>query len=392
MDFFGHIDYPKTDSIHKLSIPMEVSGWGFFPSEPARAVEIRLDGAVWHAAPLNCPRPDVVRNYPAAGRFQAPLGFDFRLDWPSASAAGEHRLEFFLLDQSEGRFLVAVRPVILAALETPPGAERPVAPDDRNPLFLSAKARKLERIRPLLLPNLQPDTAPLHLNCLSVDLKERYHIQDTEQVSSHDYDPVALAMIDKYRDGWILDCGAGKCSVYYNRVVNFEIAPYPSTDVLGVGEELPFRDCTFDAVFSLSVLEHVSDPFRCASEIARVMKPGAELYCVAAFLQPVHGFPHHYFNMTQAGMKRLFEHHLDIARQEVLASGLPIWSLSWFLNVWAASLPEADRAEFINMKVADLLGDPSSYLSHKFVAHLSAPAVQTLASTTALFAVKPHLR
>jgi len=97
-----------------------------------------------------------------------------------------------------------------------------------------------------------------------------------------------------------------------DNVVNFEICSYPSTDVRGVGEKLPFKDNSFDGVLSLSVLEHVRDPFACAREIARVLKPGGKLYSSIPFLQPLHGYPSHYFNMTHQGHKRLYEDMLEI--------------------------------------------------------------------------------
>lgn len=43
--------------------------------------------------------------------------------------------------------------------------------------------------------------------------------------------------------------------------------------VRAVGETLPFRDCTFDAVVAFDVLEHCSDPGRLLGEIGRVLKP-----------------------------------------------------------------------------------------------------------------------
>jgi len=41
-----------------------------------------------------------------------------------------------------------------------------------------------------------------------------------------------------------------------------------------IGESLPFRDGTFDAIFCCDVLEHVRDLPRAISEISRVLKPG----------------------------------------------------------------------------------------------------------------------
>jgi 2-polyprenyl-6-hydroxyphenyl methylase/3-demethylubiquinone-9 3-methyltransferase len=43
---------------------------------------------------------------------------------------------------------------------------------------------------------------------------------------------------------------------------------------VGVGEQLPYADASFDAVVCVDVLEHVSDLTRVIGEVARVLKPG----------------------------------------------------------------------------------------------------------------------
>jgi SAM-dependent methyltransferase len=226
-------------------------------------------------------------------------------------------------------------------------------------------------------------------DCLPPKVRERYEVTDSTNASSHGYDPYAQAILQSCPSGWVLDCGAGSRSDFIPNVVNFEIAAYPSTDVLGVVEELPFKDDSFDGVLSLNVLEHVKDPFKAAREIARVLKPGGQLYCVVPFLQPVHGFPHHYYNMTAQGLANLFEGHLRVDRQVLLASGLPIWSLSWILNHWHKGLPEEVRPSFLEMRVADLIGDPASYLGKPFVTQLPDRLNAELASTTGILASKP---
>jgi 2-polyprenyl-6-hydroxyphenyl methylase/3-demethylubiquinone-9 3-methyltransferase len=42
----------------------------------------------------------------------------------------------------------------------------------------------------------------------------------------------------------------------------------------GLGESLPFSDCSYDIVICCDVLEHVDDPARVIAEIARVLKDG----------------------------------------------------------------------------------------------------------------------
>ncbi len=255
--------------------------------------------------------------------------------------------------------------------------------------FAAQKRAKLRRIKPLLKRRLPYTKTDLHFNFLSDELKTKYRITDTDNVSGHDYDPIARNLIEQFPQGMLLDCGAGKRSTYYPNVVNFEIVPYDTTDVLGVGEELPFADQTFDAVFSLNVLEHVTNPFQCASEIIRVMKPNATLYCVVPFLQALHGYPNHYYNMTHSGLRNLFDHALTIRTQDVLASGLPIWTLNHMLRRWLSDLDEATREQFSNMQIRDLVNDPVTYLDQPFVTELSKDVNFELASTTALIATKP---
>jgi ubiquinone/menaquinone biosynthesis C-methylase UbiE len=42
----------------------------------------------------------------------------------------------------------------------------------------------------------------------------------------------------------------------------------------GIGENLPFKDDTFDVIHCSSVLEHVQDPLKVIDEMIRILKPG----------------------------------------------------------------------------------------------------------------------
>ena len=228
------------------------------------------------------------------------------------------------------------------------------------------------------------------LDFLPADLREAFRIRSTHNVSANVYDEVAQSLIGRCRDGLVLDCGAGSRALEYPNVVNYEIVDYPSTDVLGVNERLPFRDETFDAVMSLAVLEHVKDPFQSAREISRVLKPGGELYCVVPFLQPMHGYPHHYYNMTTSGLVNLFDGMLQVDERRVLDSGLPIWTLTWFLRSWVEGLSGAARERFLAARVQDLIGEPATYLQQDYVRGLSEEKNFELASSTMIMARKPR--
>jgi SAM-dependent methyltransferase len=217
------------------------------------------------------------------------------------------------------------------------------------------RTRKFERLVPLLRTDMTHTRQGQAYDFLTPALREEMGIIETTNVSSHDYPPEMSALVAEFPDGLLLDFGAGKRNRYYENVVNLELGAYDTTDVIGVGEMLPFVDNSFDAVVSNAVLEHVKDPVRCASEMARVLKPGGKLWCSAAFMSPQHGYPNHFFNMTAQGMRTIFEKHLTIDEQTVPAIMGPVYGLRWVVHLWAAGLTGAVREEFLNMKLQDLL-------------------------------------
>jgi SAM-dependent methyltransferase len=280
----------------------------------------------------------------------------------------------------------AARSLLRLIRPAPPRRPPALATD---PGFPARKAAKLDRIRPMLRTDLPRVEESRFFDFLTDKLRREFAVADTDNVSGHPYDHIAEGLIAAHPNGLILDCGAGLRPAYHDNVLNLEIAPYDTTDVRGVGERLPFRDEVFDAAFSFSVLEHVTDPFACARELVRVLKPGGVLYAVVPFLQPYHAYPHHYYNMTHRGLANLFAGRLVVERQEVNDGGRPIFSLTWVLRRWAEGLPTRARQEFLNMRVGDLLGDPCGYLDRPFVSDLPEASNFELAATTSLIARKP---
>jgi SAM-dependent methyltransferase len=93
--------------------------------------------------------------------------------------------------------------------------------------------------------------------------------------------------------GTLLDLGCGnrRCEPVLRRTgfayVGMDIDG-PEPDVLGLGEALPFRDESFDLIFTLSVVPHTTEPVVVMREILRVLKPGAPFVGTAEFLEPCH--------------------------------------------------------------------------------------------------------
>lgn len=248
--------------------------------------------------------------------------------------------------------------------------------------LVEMRRQKMTRIHPLLrwdLPFIEDLASGGKVDFLTQSLRDETRIVDTENVSSWPYDAQIEAFLDEFAGGIILDCGAGKRQVYYDNVVNYEIVDYDTTDVIGVGEHLPFHDNSFDAVLSLAVLEHVRDPFQCANEISRVLKPGGKLFCTMPFLQPLHGYPHHYFNATHQGLRRLFEDRLDIEKVSVPFGLHPIFALQWIARSWANGLVDKAKQDFLDMRIGEILADPASQADKPFVAELGEAKVLELA-------------
>lgn len=230
------------------------------------------------------------------------------------------------------------------------------------------------------------------LDFLSRETAGEFGADETENISGWDYDPKIEELIRDRPDGLFLDCGAGLRRTDRPNVLNFEIVRYSSTDVVGVAEKLPFADGSFDGVFSVAVLEHVQDPFRCARELVRVLKPGGVLFAAVPFLQPLHGYPHHYYNMTMAGVRRLFP-GLDILDQYVPLSLHPMQSLKWMLLHYARGLPDASRHRFARMTVHEILHSPElrelETRPYPIVHDLKPEQRMELAGGTCLLARKP---
>lgn len=232
---------------------------------------------------------------------------------------------------------------------------------------------------------------------VSDELKKALQLDPTSNISAHRYDDIAKGIIADVaaRDGMVLDCGAGLRHEPNAYVVTSEIVDYPSTDVVCPNEDLPFADNSFDAVFSLNVLEHVADPFKSAAELLRVVTPGGRIYAVAPLLQPEHGYPHHFYNMTREGMRRLFERPeaglpgVDVQRQWVSRAGEPMATLHWFLNSYLRGLPEKERAQFSKLRVSDIVAKlPHDWNSEGVVTALSDAARWELACTTSIVLTK----
>jgi len=249
------------------------------------------------------------------------------------------------------------------------------------------RERKLARLRFRGPASPRAEGAPT--DHLTPSMREAFRIPDAPPVSSNEYGGHLVDLIRANPDKLFLDVGAGLRHVYFSNVVNTEIYPSLSTDVVCLGEDLPFESDQFDYVLSFAVLEHTRRPWDVAREMCRVLKPGGQLWVDYPFLQPVHGYPHHYFNATPMGSASLFEPWCDIQTLEIFDNNHPIRALTWILELWRNGLSETDAASFEAMRVADLLvSSADAQMALPFCRDLDSTVRRTIAAGSSLIAVK----
>jgi ubiquinone/menaquinone biosynthesis C-methylase UbiE len=162
---------------------------------------------------------------------------------------------------------------------------------------------------------------------------------------AHKY-KMSLALISKVGTrARILDVGGGDRHLKLPNFLNLDIKRNcESIDVVGDAQNMPFRNGVFDLVLCESVMEHIPKPWLAAEETYRIIKNEGLIFVDVPFICPVHGRPHHYFNMTEEGVKTLFERFRKI-ESGVPKYEMPSLALTMILSRYIRCLvPSIDRS------------------------------------------------
>jgi len=121
------------------------------------------------------------------------------------------------------------------------------------------------------------------------------------------YDPFERARTQRIRSelkGVVVNLGA-KSAQWGEQVLNVDlVAPREGAlDALADIHRLPFADGSLDVVICTYVLEHVADARACIAEIARVVKPGGNVFISVPFLFPNHPDPLDHVRWTLQGLR-----------------------------------------------------------------------------------------
>jgi hypothetical protein len=255
-------------------------GWALASGEgELPEVEISVDGAVAVTTVPACYREDIDvifrHAFPSAS---GPTGWAATLDI-AETGAGPHAVAVAL--RAGGRAV----PLGTRTLAFTPPRETPEA--------------SLRRVEPLLRSR-EYRTHAHQVYFSSTPGEWRTHATSVYGFSMH----ARAMMVEPGRTTLVV--GAGIAPTVDN-VVQLDIFDYPNVDVVSDAPELPFHDEAFDVVVCENVIEHVPDPFRLVAEIDRVLKPGGRLGLNGTNLHFTHGFPSHFFNATEFGMRYMLE-------------------------------------------------------------------------------------
>ena len=120
-------------------------------------------------------------------------------------------------------------------------------------------------------------------------------------------------------------------------LVETDVLNGPRTMMICDAHQIPFADGVFDGVIAQAVLEHVVDPWRCAEEIHRVLRPGGLVYSEIPFIQQVHGGRYDFTRFTHLGHRRLFRKFDEIESGAMCGPGMALaWSYQYFLLSFGA--------------------------------------------------------
>jgi hypothetical protein len=105
---------------------------------------------------------------------------------------------------------------------------------------------------------------------------------------------------------------------------------------------------------------------------------------------PEHGYPHHFFNPTMEGLKRLFASSTQVESVYVPTMGHPMNGVRSVLDLYLVGLPESLKSKFKQLTVEQLLaGSLEKALGEDIATQLGPEARRRLAANYVLRARKP---
>lgn len=92
--------------------------------------------------------------------------------------------------------------------------------------------------------------------------------------------------------------------------------------------------------------------------------------------------------MTQQGLNNLFSDNINILEAGVPISGHPLFTLIAVTKIWADSLNDEEREEFMNLTVRQIMDDPSLLITKSHCTNLPSETQALISCTNMVLAQK----
>ena len=90
-------------------------------------------------------------------------------------------------------------------------------------------------------------------------------------------------------------------------VLNLEGDPHPKFIKADITNCPQIPSNSFDFIYTQDTFEHIDKPWKAASEMIRILKPGGLIYVITLFAWRYHKAPEDYFRYTPWGLMSLFD-------------------------------------------------------------------------------------
>jgi SAM-dependent methyltransferase len=200
------------------------------------------------------------------------------------------------------------------------------------------------------------------------------------------------ATLDANPDGLYLDIGCGLREQVYSNCLYLEVYPSRTADLIVEPTCIyPIKSSSLDGIGCFAVLEHTRKPWLVVQEMQRMLKRGGKAFIDWPFMQPVHGFPSHFFNATREGLRSLFEDNgFEIEIAATAAHQTPAYTVNWILREMLARIPEGAAKDSFRKSTVEELSEiaPRSEFWLRIMSELPETAIAEFACGNWLTAVK----
>lgn len=200
------------------------------------------------------------------------------------------------------------------------------------------------------------------------------------------------------RDLRVLDIGCGnkpylplladQAQVYFG----VDAVDGPHVDRVGVAEDLPCDDGSFDVVLCTQVLEHVDDPKRVLSEIERVLAPGGVVFLSTHGVFLYHPDPpssdRDYWRWTHAGLSRIMRESGGWSELRVQSQGDVVACMGYIAAQFVDELGQRLPLKFVRRAMLRVLNSVSEWIDARYPPRARFPRNGSLSANYLVVATK----